>query len=442
MKSVAILGFDVEGAASYDYFNELGFDITIHDQSVDKNIPGGAKHVLGTQYLDNLDKYDLLIRTPGLHPNKILQNNPSVANKIWTGTNEFFKVCPSKNIIGVTGTKGKGTTSSLVYEILKRSGKTVHLGGNIGTAMLGMLPDIKPDDWVVLELSNFQLIDFKFRPKIGVCLMVVPEHLDWHTDLNEYYTAKSNLFNNQQESDIAVYNANNYSTYEVVKNSKAKMLTFDVPMPPLNTAKHKNGAYLDHETIYFKEEVICEASDISLHGRHNIQNVCAAIAATWQATDGNTLTTVNAIKDFKGLEHRIEFVDEIDGIAFVNDSFATTPEATLAAMRSFEQPKVMILGGSDKGVSFEPIINEVLESNVRHVIAIGKTGRTIAQGLRKHHYPHITEGLTKMDDIVATARDKAVKGDVVLLSTADASFDLFDNYKDRGNQFKAAIQNL
>jgi UDP-N-acetylmuramoylalanine--D-glutamate ligase len=442
MKTVAILGYDIEGKASYEYYKKLGCEITICDQATNINIPIGAQAKLGYGYLDNLAKFDLLVRTPGLHPSKILAKNPDVKSKIWTATNEFFKVCPSKNIIGVTGTKGKGTTSSLIYEILKRTGKQVHLGGNIGIAMLSLLNDIKPDDWVVLELSNFQLIDFIGRPKIGVCLMVAPEHLDWHSNVQEYYSAKSNLFNHQTSDDLAIYNTNNHNTYLVIKDSSALKIPFDVPTPPLNTSKNKAGVYIESESIYYKGQPICDVTDIALHGRHNLQNVSASIGATYDITKGNALAIVNAIKDFKGLEHRIEFVNEIDGIGFVNDSFATTPEASLAAMRSFAQPKVMILGGHDKGVGFEPIIKEVLESNVRHVICIGDTGRVMAQQLRQYHYPHITEGLTKMDDIVNTARDKAKKGDVVLLSTASASFGLFDNYKDRGHQFKKAVLDL
>ena len=442
MKTVAILGYDIEGKASYEYYKKLGYNITICDQATNINIPIGTQASLGDGYLDNLAKFDLLVRTPGLHPSKILAKNPDVKDKIWTATNEFFKVCPSKNIIGVTGTKGKGTTSSLIYEILKRSGKQVYLGGNIGIAMLSLLNDIKPDDWVVLELSNFQLIDFIGRPKIGVCLMVAPEHLDWHSNVQEYYSAKSNLFNHHIASDLAIYNANDRNSSIIVANGKSLKIPFDVPNPPLNRSKNQSGSYIDRDCIYYKGNFVCDLNDIALHGRHNIQNVCASISVTYDITHGNTLATVNAIKNFKGLEHRIEFVNEIDGIDFVNDSFATTPEATLAAMRSFNQPKVMILGGHDKGVSFEPIIKEVLETNVRHVICIGDTGKEMAQKLRQYHYPHITDGLTKMDDIVNVARDKAKKGDVVLLSTASASFGLFDNYKDRGNLFKQAVLDL
>lgn len=440
---VAIVGFGLQGQSAANYWHSLGASVTVCDQD-NVEVPEWAHRQTGNNHRKGLKEFDLIIRSPSVRPDSLAEDNDeSILKKVTSTTNEFFKVCPTNNIIGVTGTKGKGTTSTLIAEIIKKTGRAVHLGGNIGTDPLELLKnDIKPDDWVVLELANFQLIDIKYSPKIGVCLMVVPEHLDWHKDIDEYYTAKKQLFRWQTKEDFAIYNALNYNSLEVVKDSIAKKLTYDVPHPPYNIAKHHNGAYCEHDEIFYQSELICNVDDIALHGRHNIENVCAAIAATWDVTNGNIPAIVSAIKDFKGLEHRIEFVDEVDGIAFYNDSFATTPEATIAAIKAMDKPKVLILGGSDKGIELTSVINEILQSNVRHVIAIGETGRTMAQGLKRHHYPHITEGLTDMEEIVATARDKAIKGDAVLLSTASASFGLFDNYKDRGNQFKHAVQEL
>jgi UDP-N-acetylmuramoylalanine--D-glutamate ligase len=192
--NIALAGFSTEGRASYDYFISRGDQVTICDQNVSLAIPDDADAQVGPHYLDNLSGFDLIVRSPGLHPDKILESNPRVKHKITSGTNEFLKACPTKNIIGVTGTKGKGTTSSLISESLKAAGKTVHLGGNIGVPALSMLPGIKSDDWVVLELSSFQLIDLQQSPPIGVCVMVVSEHLDWHKDFEEYIQAKQNLF--------------------------------------------------------------------------------------------------------------------------------------------------------------------------------------------------------------------------------------------------------
>src|SRR5487761_1124408 len=191
---IAILGYDVEGRASYEYFASLGHQLTICDQKPDREIPEGATAILGEQYLDNLEQFDLLVRTPGLRPDKILAKNPTVAGKITSHINEFLRVCPTKNVIGVTGTKGKGTTTTLIAKMLEAVGKKVKLGGNIGTPPLSFLAELTPEIWVVLELSSFQLIDIKTSPHIAVCLMVTPEHLDWHTGANEYITAKQQLF--------------------------------------------------------------------------------------------------------------------------------------------------------------------------------------------------------------------------------------------------------
>src|SRR4051812_1808668 len=188
---VAILGYDVEGRSSYEYFAAQGHQISIRDQNPSIEVPHGADSVLGENYLGGLDKFDLLVRTPGLHPSKILANNPAVAGKITTQVNEFFKTSAAKNIIGVTGTKGKGTTSTLIAKMLQAAGQDVWLGGNIGVPVLGILPGLSEESWVVIELSNFQLIDLVYSPHIAVCLMVEPEHLDWHPNQSEYFQAKS-----------------------------------------------------------------------------------------------------------------------------------------------------------------------------------------------------------------------------------------------------------
>lgn len=202
---IAILGFDIEGRASYEYFAAQGHDITIHDQKTDLQLPAGAVSVLGETYLDNLDRYDLLVRTAGLPPSRILEKNPSVEPKVTTHINEFMRACPTRNVIGVTGTKGKGTTSTLIAKMLEAAGLDVRLGGNIGVPPLSFLNKLSNDSWVVLELSSFQLIDLKTSPHIAVCLMVVPEHLDWHPDVDEYFSAKSQLFAHQTTNDAAIF---------------------------------------------------------------------------------------------------------------------------------------------------------------------------------------------------------------------------------------------
>lgn len=442
--NVAIIGYGLQGKSAAEYWHNKGADITVCDMNAGLQVPDWANAQLGDTYLKNLLSFDLIVRSPSVHPRTLVAAaDATVLEKVTTTTNEFFAVCPTKNIIGVTGTKGKGTTSSLITEILRQAKLRVHLGGNIGLDPLELLKnDIQPDDWVVLELANFQLIDIKHSPKIAVCLMVVPEHLNWHNDVSEYYFAKQQLFAYQNHTGIAVFNSRSDTSKAVVAETKAARVPYDVPQPPFNRPTTRNGAYCEHDVLYYQDDEICSADDISLPGRHNIENVCAAIAATWDIIDGDTYILKKALTEFKGLEHRIEFVEEVDGIAFFNDSFATTPEATIAAIRSFDQPKVLILGGISKGIALDAVIHEVLTSNVRHVIAIGEMGTKIASDLLAHHYRHVTTGLTTMQEIVDAARNIAIKGDVVLLSTACASFDMFTDYKDRGDQFKACVKEL
>jgi UDP-N-acetylmuramoylalanine--D-glutamate ligase len=441
---VAILGYDVDGGSSAGYFHKQGDDITICDQKDDLLLPEYATAKLGSGYLNNLNKFDLLVRTPGLHPKKIIEANPESPNilkKVTTSINIFFEKCPAP-IIAVTGTKGKGTACTLVYKILTEAGKKSFLGGNIGTVPLDFLQDIATDSWVILELSNFQLIDFKYAPKIGVCLMMAAEHQDWHENTKDYFRAKQNLFIRQTEEDYTVYNAKNEISKKVAGVSKGTMIPYFVPEENQNP-EDTSGAYIQGDFIFMGNTKVCETSKVALLGRHNLENVCAAIAATWRIINGNIEAIIKAASEFSGMEHRLEFVREIDGVKYYNDSFATTPEATIAAIRAFKQPKIIILGGHDKGVPFYDVASEVAKNNVRRAIIIGETGEKLIELLTRNGFEDkITLGGTTMTEIVKAAHGAAESGDVVLLSTACASFGLFKNYKDRGEQFKEAVRAL
>lgn len=435
---VAILGYALEGQESAKYWAKKGGEITVCDANANLKIENkNFSSKLGDNYLEHLDDFDVIVRTAGLNPQKIYDanpNNPNLADRVTTSLNEFLANCPSKNLIGVTGTKGKGTTSTLIAKILQASGKTVHLGGNIGVAPLKLLPKIKPEDWVVLELSSFQLSDVKYSTPIAICLMVVPEHLDWHKDLQDYTDAKANLFKNQNLGDKAIYFAGNQLSEQIAKKSPGhKLAYFKAP-----------GAFVRNDsmiTIGYEQTEILPATEIKLLGEHNQQNVCAAITACWQVVqDVSAIRKV--LKSFKGLEHRLELVRELGGVKYYDDSFGTTPETAIVAMQAIKQPKVMILGGSDKGALFEDLTTQVMLQDVRHVITIGKTGPSIAALLRHKGYLSITEGLDSMPQIVRTAKNLAKKDDAVLLSTGCASFGLFKDYKDRGNQFKQAVLKL
>ena len=439
---VALVGFGVENQAAFRYWQTKAVTPVICDHDLNVAVPEGTETQLGEKYLENLDRFDIIVRTVGMHPKVILEKNPDVAHKITTAVNLFFEECQVP-IIGVTGTKGKGTTSTLIFKILEAAGKKVCLAGNIGTPMLDILPQTSGLDYVVLELSSFQLQDVKYSPAVAVCLMVVPEHLNWHQDFADYKRAKANMFRYQNSDGIAIFNALNPSSTDIAATSPtAKKLSYAVAepgidLPPVYTVLVKD------EAVCYHNQVVVKVEEVKLLGRHNLENVCAAVAATIGLVEGKLEAIKSAVSGFTGLEHRLEFVREVSGVGFYNDSFSTTPETAIAALKSFTQPKIAILGGSDKGIPFEELAETVARSGVKHVLAIGQTGPVIAGLLRAHGFNSITtEGLSSMPEIVDKARELATPGDVVLLSTGCASFGMFHDYKDRGNQFKAAVQAL
>jgi UDP-N-acetylmuramoylalanine--D-glutamate ligase len=428
---VAILGYDVEGRVSYDYFAAQGHELEIRDQNPELSVPDGVPAVLGETYLDGLDRFDLVVRTAGLPPAKIFEQNRGIESKVTSLINEFMKASPTKNIIGVTGTKGKGTTSALITEMLKAAGKDVRLGGNIGLPPLTFLNELTAESWAVLELSSFQLIDIQTAPQIAVCLMVVPEHLNWHKDLDEYAQAKARLFANQGPDDIAVYFAKNELSEKIAAASPGRKIPYFA----------SPGAHIENDTVTIDGQEICRTDELKLPGAHNQQNVCAAVTAGWQATqDVEAIRSV--LTSFAGLPHRLEMVRELDGVRYYDDSFGTTPETAMVAVEAFKQPKIVVLGGRGKGIPFEELARAVADNNVKKVIAIGETGPEIAENLRAAGFEEIIEGGKTIEEIVEQSRQLASPGDVVLLSTACTSFDMFKNYKDRGEQFTAAVQSL
>lgn len=430
---IAILGYGSQGQAAYEYWNRDGNELTVCDRSEKTELPPDAKSQLGEDYLQNLDIFDLLIRTPALHPKDIVAaNSPEILKKVSSVTNEFLKVCPTKNVIGVTGTKGKGTTSALIAKMLEAAGKKVHLGGNIGTPPLDMLKDgIQPDDWVVLELANFQLIDLKYSPHIAVVLMVEPEHMDWHGDMDEYISAKQQMFKYQGTDDIAVYYSQNPNSQHIASVTAGHKIPY-MKYP---------GADVIENVITIDGQAICDISELKLLGKHNWQNVCAAVTAVWQISQDQDAIR-SALTSFTGLEHRLELVRELQSVKYYDDSFGTTPETAIVAIEAFKEPKVLILGGSDKGANYDDLAKVVVDNNVRCVVSVGVTGPAIADALRTAGFNNIIEGGKTMQSIVETARKQAQAGDIVLLSTACASFDLFKNYKERGEQFKQVVQSL
>ena len=429
--NIAIVGFALEGKSSYDYWKDKG-NITILDANERVETPNGVKVKSGADYLSNIDDFDLIVRTAGARPQDLIKasGNEDVTQKITTNTNEFFRVCPTKNIIGVTGTKGKGTTSALIAKMLEACGKQTHFGGNIGSAPLNLLKDnIQIDDWIVLELSSFQLVDLNYSPHIGVCLMVVPEHLNWHPDVDSYYKAKSMMFFHQTKDDVAIYLSNNPESERIASSGNGQKIPFFI----------KPGAIIDDGFVAIDDQKICHVSELGLIGKHNWQNVCAALTAVWQI-DKNIKAIKEVLINFKGLEHRLELVETVKGISFYDDSFGTTPETAIVAIEAFDQPKVIILGGSDKGSDYKKLATSIKNGKIRTAVLIGDQGPRIKAALDAIGFSDYIQGGNDMNSIVETAFSVAKLGDVVLLSPACASFDMFANYKDRGDQFKQAVR--
>lgn len=441
---VAVLGYGKEGVAAVDYWRE-GNDVTVCDQNPSVVLPDHIDGQTGDDYLQGLDRFDLIVRSPQIHPRDIVSNNsPAILSKVTTGTQEFMKNCPAP-IIGVTGTKGKGTTSSLITHILKAAGYKVHLGGNIGVAPLEMNNwGIEASDWVVLELSNFQLIDCQRSPKIAVCVMTVPEHLDWHTDTPEYIRSKQNLFLHQTAEDLAVYNRNNNLSTEIAAVSPAFKLSYEVPEAGAEPTE-TDGAYVLGEDIYMDQVRVCGVADVRLLGRHNLQNICAAITATWDVVGQNVEAITAAIRSFDGLPHRIEPVREVNDVWYYNDSFSSAGGATIAAIDAIPQPKVLIVGGYDRGLDYRELAKHIADHSeeIRSVLLIGQTGPKLKELLDNVDYTNYKlEPAKDMQTIVETARQLAQPGDAVVLSPGFASFDMFKNFEDRGLQFKARVDAL
>jgi len=447
---IGIVGWGVEGQSAYHYFGPEHDYLIVNEEprgdfppESDKvkiqfisqaRTPGLTGNVKDLSYLNGLEACDKIIYSPTAYKNlkEHFGDDPGVWGKATTERHIFFETVKTRNLIGVTGSKGKGTTSTLVAKLLEAQGKKVYLGGNIGRGFLDFVREVSPDDWVVLELSNFQLQDFPYSPHIAVCLMVTKEHLDYHPNMDEYVEAKTGMFRHQKSDDIAVYFAKNEYSKKIADYSPGKKIPYyEAP-----------GAFVREDgMIAIGQTEVINKKEVKLLGEHNLQNICAALTAVFEAV-GSVDKAAAVLSSFSGLEHRLELVRELEGIKYYDDSFATTPEAAVVALKAFDGPKVVILGGSDKGLAFEPLADEVVKSNVRQVIAIGITAEKIADLLKSRGFTNIIPGLRTMPEIVAATRKAAQPGDVVLLSTGYPSFGLFKDYKERGNQFKAAVREL
>jgi UDP-N-acetylmuramoylalanine--D-glutamate ligase len=452
---IAILGFGKEGVSALAFLKRTpefpGAEIWILDNNEGLKLPRGVFSQLGKKYLHDLERFDLIIRSPGIRYHlPELQAAIRGGVEVTSPIKLFFERCPAQ-IIGVTGTKGKGTTSTLIYKILKAAGKKVFLTGNIGGSAMGwgldFLPKLGTRSWVVLELSSFQLMDLRQSPHIAVALMITSEHLDWHKSTREYRDAKASIVRFQSPRDFAVL-AHDYPASRVfAKLTRANVFEFS------RRAKLKGGTHVENGYFWFsdgwrkgatgnlpeggRKEKICAVDRLQIPGEHNWENVGAAITVAKILKIPNAVIA-KTVYGFKGLEHRLEFVAEKRGVRYYNDSYATTPETTIAAIQAFAAPKILILGGSSKGSDFTELGRVIAKSKtIKGVVGIGAEWPRIKAEIRARRSElGMIEGCKNMKEIIRAANSLAAPGDVVLLSPACASFGMFKNYGDRGKQFK------
>ena len=444
-KFVAVLGYGLEGRAVARYLIKYGIKPVLFDQKPfekwekadQEEIKSlGINFIFGPDAFTELKGFDVAFRSPGIRLSDVRCQMSNVA-VITSQTKWFFEHCPAK-IIGVTGTKGKGTTSSLIYEMLKES--EVFLTGNIGKEQpLDFLDKLTKDYWVIYELSSFQLQDLTKSPHIGVVLMVTQEHLDYHIDENDYRTAKEAITKYQTERDFAIINEDYKPSVQIGRLGLGRKLYFSKKSQTGVGCFIKNG-----EIMIADSDFRLPVSGLQLKGEHNWENVCAAVLAA-QCAGADTDSIKRAARHFKGLEHRLELAAEKNAIKFYNDSFSTTPETAIAGIKSFSQPLIIILGGSSKHADFTELARTISEAkNIKALIIIGEETDKIRASLaqEKKFNGTLLTGAKNMRDIFWQIKFTAKPGDVVLLSPACASFDMFKNYKDRGEQFKIFAENF
>lgn len=449
-RKVALIGLGVSNLPLLDYLHEKRANVTVFDDRtidelpkdiVDKITNYGFNFSFGANALEKLKNFDLILRSPSCLPTKPeLQEEAERGAIVTTEIELLMKMCPCK-IIGVTGSDGKTTTTSLINAILQNAGYNTFLGGNIGTPLFTKLEEIKPEDIVVLELSSFQLMGMEVSPQISVITNITPNHLNIHKDYEEYIEAKKNIFKYQDKDGILVLNYDNEITRNCKKEAKGEVIYFS------SKEKLDNGYIIDDEIIKeCRDKIrnhILHTNEVILKGNHNYENIAAAIAATHTLVDIDV--AINTIKEFKPVAHRIEFVREIDNVKWYNDSSSSSPTRTIAGINAFKEEIVLIAGGYDKNLDYNPLAKPIIEK-VKTLILIGQTSGKIFDAVKlemdneKKQIPiYMCDSL---DKAIQTAKKFATKGQVVLFSPASASFDMFKNAVQRGEIFKEKVNEL
>ncbi|MCB2294865.1 UDP-N-acetylmuramoyl-L-alanine--D-glutamate ligase [Clostridium algoriphilum] len=444
-KRVGVVGIGVSNIPLIRFLVDLQAVVTAFDKksySMLGNVATdfekiGVKLVLGEDYLNDLTGFDVLFKTPSMRI-----DNPAFLKAKQEGTyitsemEEFIKYCPAK-IYGVTGSDGKTTTTTIIYNILKAEGYKTWVGGNIGIPLFANIEEISKDDKVVLELSSFQLMTMNVSTDVAIVTNLSPNHLDIHKNIEEYIDAKKNIFKYQSDGDLVILNKDNALTYDLRKEAMGKVKYFSV------RDKLEDGAYFQNNKLFSMNNVVCNLEEIKLKGMHNVQNLLTAFCAT---QDDASITSMREVATtFIGVPHRGEFVREVDGVKYYNDSIASTPTRTIASLKAFEKPVILIAGGYDKKIPFEPLAEEAYK-NIKILILVGATKNKIKEVFERI----LKEKNISLEIILAenfnkailTAKAVAKSGDIVTLSPACASFDMFQNFEARGNKYKEIVMAL
>lgn len=449
-RKVAVIGLGVSNMPLLEYLYEKKAQVTVFDERTMDEIPSETinkintyefSYSFGKNCLEKLNGFNIIFRSPSCLPTRTeLQKEAERGAIVTTEVEMLMEMCPCK-IVGITGSDGKTTTTSLINAILKKARYKTFLGGNIGTPLFTKLPEMEPNDIVVLELSSFQLMNMHISPDIAIITNITPNHLNIHKDYQEYIDAKKCIFKNQNEKGILILNYDNDITRECAKEANGNVVFFS------SKVKLDNGFIVDGNII--KEcndkvrKHILNTDEVILRGNHNFQNIATALAATKTLVD--TDIAVQAIKEFKPVEHRIEFVKEIDGVKWYNDSASSSPTRTISGINAFKENIILIAGGYDKNLEYEPLAKPVVDK-VSTLILIGQTAEKIYDVVKneseKENKKINIYMCDTLEQTIEIAKKSAKKGDVVLFSPASASFDMFKNFADRGHKFKDLVNKI
>lgn len=444
-KRVAVVGIGVSNIPLINFLLSLGATVTAFDKKTREELGDiaadfddkGVKLELGNEYLDNLTGFDVVFKTPSMRiDSDALVKVKNEGAYVTSEMEEFVRYSKGK-IYGITGSDGKTTTTTIISKLLEEQGYNTWVGGNIGTPLFSRIEDINENDRVVLELSSFQLMTMTQEIDVAICTNLAPNHLDMHKNMQEYIDAKKNIFLYQESNGVLIVNRENEITHEFVKEAKGIVKEFSSKREMID------GAYYKDNTLYLGRKEVCKKDDIVIKGMHNVENYLAAFLAT---KDDVSIENMKKVAEtFAGVEHRCELVRELDGVKYYNDSIASSPTRTLAGLRAFDEKVIVIAGGYDKHIPFEPLAYEGYPY-IKELILMGATREKIKEVFDKLEVEKgikISIRMAKtLEEAVSIAKDIAKSGDIVTLSPACASFDMYPNFMIRGNKFKDIVKNL